>query len=118
MRTCTPAETEERAHHVDCCIMEAVYAATGVNFDTEVMAKERLRLPARMKGGGIKRTTDLRYPAFLGALLDILPRCVDRKDSSGEIMQGTYSDQLTAVIGEGAFDEAGHRKLWLRGGHP
>ncbi len=97
------------ARHVDCCIMEAVQAATGVDFDTEIMAKERLRLPARMKGGGIKRAKDLRYPAFLGALLDILPRCVDRKDSSGEITQGTYADQLTTVIGEGAFDEEGHR---------
>ena len=80
------------ARHVDCCIMEAVQAATRVDFDTEVMAKERLRLPARMKGGGIKRATDLRYPAFLGALLDILPICVDRKDSSGEITKGIYAD--------------------------
>jgi hypothetical protein len=96
------------AKHVDCCIMAAVHAATGVNFDTEVMAKERLRLPARMKGGGIKRVMDTWYPAFLGALLDILPRCMDRKDNNGEITKGTYSDQLTAVIGEGAFDEAGH----------
>ncbi len=52
LRTCTPEETEDMAAHVDCCIMEAVQAATGVDFDTDVMAKERLRLPARMKGGG------------------------------------------------------------------
>ncbi len=92
-----------------------------MNFDTEVMAKEMLRLPARMKGGGIKRATDTRYPAFLGALLDILPRCEDRKDISGEITKGTYSDQLTAVIGEGAFDEEGHRNaqfLRATGGGP
>ncbi len=97
------------ARHVDCCIMEAVHVATGVNFEAEVMAKERLRLPARMKGGGVKSAMDLRYPAFLGALLHILPRCIDRKDTSGEITRGTYTDQLTAAIGEGAFDEAGHR---------
>ena len=30
--------------------METIQAATEVEFDTEVMAKERLRLPARMKG--------------------------------------------------------------------
>jgi hypothetical protein len=63
--------------------MDAVQAATGVDFDTEVMAKERLRLPARMKGGGIKRATDTRYPSFPGALLDILPRCVDKKENNG-----------------------------------
>jgi hypothetical protein len=80
-----------------------------VNFETEMMAKERLRLPARMKGGGIKRSTDSRYPAFLGALLDILPRCVNRKERNGEATKGTYSDQLTEVVGGGAFDEEGHR---------
>ncbi len=95
--------------HVDCCIMEAVQAATGVDFDTEVMTKEELRLPARMKGGGIKRATDTRFPAFLGALLDILLRCVGRRENNGEVKKGTYADQLTEVIGEGAFDETGHR---------
>ena len=78
--------------HVDCCIMEAVQAATGVDFDTHVMAKERLRLPARMKGEGIKRTTDTRYQTFLGALLDILPRCVDRTETNGEVTRGIYSE--------------------------
>ena len=35
LRTCTPEETEEMVAHVDCCIMEAVHAATGVDFDME-----------------------------------------------------------------------------------
>ncbi len=34
---------------------------------------------------------------------------MDRKDNNGEITIGTYSDQLTAVIGKGAFDETCHR---------
>ena len=92
MRTYTPEETIEMAGHVDCCIMEVVQAATGVDFDTKVMAKERLRLLARMKGGGIKRATDTRYPTCMGALLDILPRCVDKKESNGEIKKGIYTD--------------------------
>ena len=95
------------AGHMDCCIMEKVQAATGIDFDTEVMAKERLRLPARMKGGGIKRATDTMYPTFLGALLAILPRCMDMNKNNREITKGIYSDHLTTVIGEGAFDEAG-----------
>jgi hypothetical protein len=69
--------------HVDCCIMEAVRAATGVDFNTKVMTKERLRLPARMKGGGIKRATDTMYPTFMGALMDTLPRCVDMTETNG-----------------------------------
>jgi hypothetical protein len=68
---------------VDHCIMEAVHVATGVNFETEDLAKARLRLPARMKGVGIKRTVDKRYPTFLGALLDVLPRLIDREEENG-----------------------------------
>ena len=61
-----------------------------------------------MKGGGIKRSTDSRYPTFLGALLDILPRCVDKKERNGKVTKGTYSDHLTEVVGAGAHDEEGH----------
>jgi hypothetical protein len=109
LRTCTPEETQEMAETMDLCIMEAVQAATGVCFETEKMAHERLRLPARMKGGGIKRTTDKRCPAFLGAMLDVLPRLIDRKDDNGEVTVGVYSRQMTGVIGEGAYDADGHR---------
>ncbi len=61
-----------------------------------------------MKGGGIKRATDTKYPTFLGALLDILPRCVNMRENNGEITKSIYSDQPTTVIGEGAFYETGH----------
>jgi hypothetical protein len=76
------------AEHVDWCILEAVQAATAVDFDMEAAAIERLRLPARMKGGGIKKATTTRRPAFLGALRDVLPRCIDRKAENGEEMPG------------------------------
>jgi hypothetical protein len=109
LRTCTPEETEEMAEHVDKCIMEAVEAATGVEFDMVRTATERLRLPARMKGGGVKSATDTRRPAILGALLDILPRYIDRKAENGEEMPGHYSEQLTREIGRGAYDQEGHK---------
>jgi len=84
LRTCTPEETEQMADHIDCCIMEAVQAATGVDFNGEEGARERLRIPTRMEGGGIRRATETRYPAFLGVLLDVLPRCIDRTEDNGE----------------------------------
>ncbi len=109
LRTCTPKETDDMTTHVDCCIMEAVEAATGVDFETDVMAKERLRLLARLKGRGIKRTSDTGNPTFLGALMHNLPRCVDMEETNGEVTKGIYSEQLTKVIGEGAYDENGHK---------
>ena len=60
LRTCTPEQTMEMTETVDLCIMEAIQAAIGVSFETKKMAKERLRLPARMKGGGVKRATKKR----------------------------------------------------------
>jgi len=108
LRTCTPEETEQMAYYVDCCIMEAVHAATGVDFDNEDAARERLRIPARMKGGGIGRAMETRYPAFLGALLDVLPRFIDRAEGNGEKVPGYYAQHLTEVIGEGAYDNEGH----------
>ncbi len=83
--------------------------ATGVNFDTKEMAKERLRLPARMKGGGMKSVADKRCPTFLGALLDVLPRLIDRNAENGEVEVGCYSAHMTHIIGEGAYDADGHR---------
>ena len=88
--------------------MEAVHATTGVDFDIEEAAQERLKIPARMKGWGIKKVEDTRYPAFLGALLDVLPRCVDITEANGECNPGYYTQQLTEVIGEGAYDNNGH----------
>ncbi len=52
-----------------------------------------------MKGGGVKRFEDVRYPAFLGALLDTMPKCIDMKDGNGEVTKGYYLEQFTEVIG-------------------
>jgi hypothetical protein len=57
----------------------------------------------------VKRATDKRYPAFLGALLDVLPRMIDREDEIGEVTVGVCPRQMTHIIGEGAYDAEGHR---------
>jgi hypothetical protein len=48
--------------------------------------------------------TDLRRPAFLGALLDVLPRCIDRRGPHGEETEGIYNNILTNSICRGAYD--------------
>ncbi len=72
------------------------------------MARERLRLPTRMKGGGIKEAKEKRYPTFLGALMDVLPRIIDRKAENGEVEVGVYTKLMTPIIGEEAYDADGH----------
>jgi hypothetical protein len=51
---------------------------------------------------------DLRRSAFLGAVLDILPRCIDRRGPNGEEMHGIYINILTESIGRGAYGQEGH----------
>jgi hypothetical protein len=45
-----------------------------------------------MKGGGMKKLTELHIPAFLGALLDILPKCIDITEEKGEVTRGFTID--------------------------
>jgi hypothetical protein len=97
------------AELVDVAIPEAVHATTGIDFDAETVARDRLRLPARLKRGGIWRMVDLKRPAFLGAMLHILSRCIDKKIREGEKTKGIYSGHLTDVIREGAYGARGHR---------
>ena len=51
LRTCTPAETEEMATLMDACILEAVTAATSIDFDEENLAETP---PANTNEGGAK----------------------------------------------------------------
>ncbi len=52
---------------------------------------------------------DLCQPAFVGALLDMLSRCIDSKDDDGEMIKGIYTRQLGDIIGEKAYEAMGHR---------
>ena len=45
----------------------------------------------------------------MGALLDALPRLIDREDENGKVTVGVYSRHMTHIIGEGAYDAKGHK---------
>jgi hypothetical protein len=94
------------AHLVDACISEAVEAATGIDFEQEEMVEERLRLSARMKGGGIQKQIDTKRPMFLDALLDILPRCI-------EITEANQWGSAEGLLYKTATSENGGRSLQL-----
>jgi hypothetical protein len=61
-----------------------------------------IKITGKDERRGIKSAADTRRPAVLGALLDILPRCIDRKADNGEEMPGYY------ILG------ASHRRDWHR----
>jgi hypothetical protein len=113
LRTYTPEETEEIAKLVDATILEAVHASAGIRFDAEKVAKEKLRLPARWKDGWVKSMVDMRNQTFQGAILDVLPRCIDTTGPSGERTRDIYNVTITEAIREGAYDQEGHMNAGL-----
>ncbi len=40
--------------------------------------------------------------------MDILPRLIDRKAENGEVEIGVYTELMTKIIEEGAYDADGH----------
>ena len=109
LRTCTPTETKEMAKMVEGALLEVAEQTTEIDFGTEELARERPSIPTMLKGRGLRKPTVLRAPAFVGAIFDILTRCIDRKDETGELTKGVYAKQLSGVIGEGAYDMTAHR---------
>ena len=73
---------------------------------------KRLRLPARIKGIGIRACGDSRahgispkrFAAFLGAVNQFLPRCLDTVSLEGGVVAG-FAPGLAPRIGAGSFDE-------------
>ena len=94
---------------VDAEILEVVLAATGIRFVAQEMAKDTLRLPARLKGGGDRSMVGMRRTAFLGSILDVLPICIDKNGPNGEKTEGIYNDLLKEAIEKGAYDQGGTR---------
>jgi hypothetical protein len=66
----------------------AKMTTTWVDFGSEDLARQRLHIPARLKGGWIRNISDLHQQTFVGAILDILPSCIDIANEKREIIKG------------------------------
>ena len=56
---------------VEGVLLEASEHATRIDFGAEELAMQRLNILTKLKGGGFHNPTELRAPAFVGAILDI-----------------------------------------------
>ena len=68
-----------------------------------MLAKARLRLPIRYKGGGLLCLVDSAPSFFAGAVLRSLPSFIDRRHN-GVTLPGLYNDCLGGLFGAGSFD--------------
>ena len=71
---------------------------------------QRLRLPARWYGGGVRSVATTAPAAFLGMLCRTLPKMLDSATTDGDIATG-FLTCLTPLLGHGSFDRlnADHR---------
>ena len=54
-------------------------------------ANERLRLPVRLKGMGLRQAADHRYAQFVGGMSQGVMHLLDRVDSEGNTVFGRYN---------------------------
>ena len=68
-------------------------------------ALSRLRIPLRLRGGGLRSSLRTRHAAFWGSVNASFPRLVDTENKEGEVVHGFFSSQLSERIGRGTFNE-------------
>ena len=85
VRHCLPEDVLEAACQVDSAVLRVARACHGDAVTTDPYAAARLRLPARMYGGGLRSAADVAPAAFLGALCQTIPRMLPRTSADGDV---------------------------------
>ena len=69
------------------------------------IALERLRLPIRFKGCGLRQLRDRRHAQFIGAVIASLPQLIDRNDEHGNAIKGRFNlPSIVDMLGANSFD--------------
>ncbi|KAJ8613161.1 hypothetical protein CTAYLR_007532, partial [Chrysophaeum taylorii] len=84
---CYPTNALSALRRFDVAALSFVATALGADprqvFDSNGIVLQRLRLPARSGGGGIRSCADLSPAAFVGTAAQALPHLVDLRDPTG-----------------------------------
>eukprot|EP00873_Tetraselmis_striata_P004007 jgi/Tetstr1/424271/TSEL_014840.t1 len=72
--------------------------------DAVARARNRLHLPTRLKGAGIRRMATVRDAAFIGCMNAILPRFLTRNSGTNTPTHGFFDPPLGSVLGRGSFN--------------
>ena len=96
MRTLHPNMIGPHLEKVDTKLKWAAGIATGVDLDKVKFAMERLRLPKRMYGGGIRKLAEIAPAAFVAGFCDTLPCLVNSPERVG-----LMHDDAVEVLGPG-----------------
>ena len=104
LRSIRPEIAHSYAESIDTAILHSVEAATSCTFPEGSIARRRLHLPVRDKGGGIRSAVETSKAAFIGGFCAAVNNFIDNKDKEGIVHKGLYHDSLVNVLGAGSFD--------------
>ena len=74
--------------------------------ESDPIARERLHLPARANGGGLRSLVKSAPAAFAATVAKIAPKLIESKDDQGAVRRG-FLDGVAGMIslfGDGSFD--------------
>jgi hypothetical protein len=112
LRHCYPADVAAAALLFDDTIRRMAVVALGSDPWTDPVAAERVRLPGRKGGLGLRRAADVSGPAFLAGAVAAVSAFLDRfEEVDGApflVQQGVLErPAIVARVGRGAFDDMG-----------
>jgi hypothetical protein len=109
LQHCAPEDTLELATAFDTLILRLAGAALGQSFVGVEHGVDRLRLPVRMGGLGLRSRVDLRDAAFVGMAAKVVPALV-HAPSAPPSAQGHFCTAVIAdKVGERSFSAENNR---------
>ena len=110
LRHVAPYFTTGPAGLIDDALMRAVTVLTYQGCADDPLTRRRLRLPARLRGCGLRDRRKLAPVAFAACFIEAAEQMIDRSSLPGgpKDLRG-YFPQLAPVFGADAFDPGGHR---------
>ena len=82
------AVDESPAAVVDRALLGVARATHGAFVDSDPIARERLHLPARANGGGLRSLVQSAPAAFAATVAKIAPKLIESKDDQGAVRRG------------------------------
>ena len=98
LQHCYPHETRDAARRVDTALLQTVALCISDGAVQDPLTLRRLRMPARMYGGGIREQADLAPAAFAGTIHRVLPMLADRRCHGAAVEGFLQLPQLASSV--------------------
>ena len=110
LRHVPPRHTAVPAANIDAALLHAFSTLTYAGCPDDRITRRRIRLPARLRGCGLRERHALAPIAFAACVIEAAEQAIDRAtDHGGPRHARGHFAHLEPAFGAGAFDPGGHR---------